>query len=524
MLNYIRKTADNIVFRVILGVIVLAFCIWGVKDMLGSGRNFTLVSFKNAEDIKNDEFLMAQYKQVMQIQKANNITLSEEQIREYGIGNMVLNHMITQRLLAVLIKNYDMDFGIKTLSSMIRHMPAFHDKDGKFSSEIFESYLASSGISEEAYVKDLKNKLSQNILLKEFASSYYVPKVVTNNIVDFLSEERVVDLAYIDVYSEKHGKLMEPQDSEIESFYKEHSEEFALPEKRNISYFIVGLDRVRPLVKLTDAEVKVFFEENKDEMKSISEARKILIVKKSEELMLELVKNLEDEIAGGSSMEEIAQKFDLKILKASDVTMLSLLDLADIGFLVQNIFSMEEGEISYPMELADNSKLAVVSVDKVTMQSVPSLSDIKSDVVKAWKRDQCKALNLKTMENFIDNVTAENFRSMASDMNLSFNSSVNIKRTDIDGNNLLTPDMLLGIFKSRKDNIIGIYQDDKNYYAIFVKSINHNKVTKRDIEKNSIQNIEEKLKEGVIEEMLFYLRGIENPKIHKSFMGQDIPK
>lgn len=520
MLNYIRKTADNIVFRVILGIIVLAFCIWGVKDMLGSGRNFTLVSFKNAQDIKNDEFLMAQYKQVMQIQKSNNIVLSEEQIREYGIGNMVLNQMITQRLLTVLIENYDIDFGIKTLSAMIRYMPAFQDKDGKFNSEIFEAYVSSSGMNEEAYVADLKNKLSQNVLLKEFVSSYYVPKVVINNIIDFLSEERVVDLAYIDLYSQKYGKLDEPTDSDIEVFYKENSENFAVPEKRNISYFVVGLDRVKSLVKLTDDEVKVFLDDNKGEIKSLSEARKILGIKKSEELMLELVKNLEDEIAGGSSMDEIAQKFDLNLSKVSGVTMLSLLDVTDIGFLAQNIFSMEDGEISYPMELADNSKLVVVSVDKVMPQFVPLLADIKNDVVQAWKKNQYKILNLKTMETFIENVKAENFKSMASDMNLSFNANVKIKRTEIDGNNLFSPDMLLGIFKSRKDNIIGIYQDDKKYYAIFVKSINHNGLTKRDIQKKSSKNIEEKLKESVIEELLFHLRGVENPKIHKKFSVQ----
>lgn len=519
MLNDIRKTADNIVFRGFLGIIVLAFCVWGVKDMLGSGRNFTLVSFKNASSIKNDEFLMAQYKEVMQIQKANNITLSEEQIREYGINNMVLNNLITKKLIGVLIENYDMDFSLKTLSSMIRHMPGFQDKDGKFDLSTFESYLSSSGMNQEEYLNDVKKKLSQSVLLKEFVSSYYVPKVVTNNIIDFLSEERVVDIAYIDLSSEKYGKLEEPKDEEIEQFYKENNDSFIVPEKRTISYVKIAVDKVKPLVKVTDSELKIFFEENKDEIKNIVKAREALILKKSEELMLELVKNLEDEIAGGSSMDEIAQKFDLKLMKISDVTMLDLLEKSDVGFLAQNIFAMEDGEISYPLELADLNTLAIVSVDRITQQFVPSLADIKNDVISKWKKEQYRILNLKVMEKFIENARLEDFKSMASYMNLSFNGNVNIKRTEIEDNNSFSPDMLTGIFKSRKNDIIGLYQDDNNCYAAVIKSVNHNPVTKRGIEKNSMDNITEKLKEGVIEEIILHMRHIENPKVDSSRLG-----
>lgn len=519
MLNDIRKTADNIVFRMILGIIVLAFCIWGVKDMLGSGRNFTLVSFKNAASIKNDEFLMAQYKEVMQIQKANNITLSEEQIREYGVNNMVLNHLITQRLIGVLVKNYDIDFSRKTLSSMIRHMPGFQDKDGKFDISIFESYLASSGMNQEEYLNDVKKKLSQSVLLKEFVESYYVPKVVTNNIIDFLSEERVVDIAYIDLSSEKYATLSDPKDGEIEDFYKANSESFAVPEKRSISYVTIDIDKVKHLAKVTDAEVKIFFDENKDEVKNITKAKEILLAKKSEELMLELVKNLEDEIAGGSSIDEIAHKFDLKLMKILDVTMLDLLEKSDIGFLAQNIFAMEDGEVSYPLELEGATRLAIVSVDKIMQQFVPPLSDIKNDVVNAWKKDQYRILNLKIMEKFIENARLEDFKSIAAEMNLSFNGNVNIKRTEIEGNNSFSPEMLTGIFKSKKNNIIGLYQDDVKCYAVLIKSVNHNAVTKRAIEKDSMGRIAEKLKEGVIEELLLYIKQIENPEVDSRFGG-----
>ncbi len=515
MLNQIRKTADNIIFRVILGIIVIAFCVWGIKDITGNSKNFTLVSFKNAEPIKNDEFLIEQAKEVMQIQKANNTVLSEDQIREYGISNMILSNMITQRLMDILIEEYDMNFSINTLSSIIRNIDGFKNNDGKFDIEFFKSYLASSGMTEDEYLGDVKKKLAKNILFREFSHSYYVPKIITNNIIDFLSEERVIDVAYIDLNSTKYVTLQDPKEEEIEEFYKSNNPLFAVPEKRSFSYVIIGIDKVKHLAKVSEDEAKAFLHENKDEIKNVAQAKEILILKKSQDLMSELVKNLEDEISAGSSIDELSTKFDLNKQQIQEISASELMNRSqdNIGSLSSNIFSMEDSEISYPLELEGQNKIAIIAIEKIIPESIPDLKNIKSDVINELKNNQYRSMNLKIMEDFVSKTHSENFKSTSIEYNISFKGDIKIKRTEIDDNAPFTEDMLQGIFKAKKGDVLGIYQDENNCYAVMVKSVHKNANTKNDITKKSLENIKNKIKEGVIEEIILHLRKQESPDI-----------
>ena len=102
MLDKIRKAADNLIFRLILLVIVVAFGIWGVKDMLGTGNNFSVVTFKNADPIKYDDFWKAKMMLIKRLQAMNNVVLSEDDIKQYRIDEEVINQLVTQRLAAQL--------------------------------------------------------------------------------------------------------------------------------------------------------------------------------------------------------------------------------------------------------------------------------------------------------------------------------------------------------------------------------------------------------------------------------------
>jgi peptidyl-prolyl cis-trans isomerase D len=527
MLDKIRKASDNLIFRVILLVIIVAFGIWGVKDMLGTGNNFSVVTFNNADSIKYDDFWKAKMMLIKRLQAMNNVVLSEDEIKQYRIDEEVINQLVTQRLVAQLVQDFDIDFSSDILASIIKQIPSFQNKDGRFDSDLFKSTATHFGLTEDQYITQIKGDQSQRILLNTLISSYHVPKIVENNIIDFLSEERVVDIVSIDLNSSKYAELEKPTQEILENFYNENSALFTVPEKRSIDYIVIGENNVKHLISVTDSEINRFFNDNQSEFSNKkldmvkAQVTKAFISRRTEELLSELMQNLQDEIAAGSSLAEIAQKFELKVKRLNAVTAGDIVEIRDIGSLVDTIFSSGVDEVSYPVELSDVNKFAIFDVKNITPSKVQDFAEVADGVLKQWQNHAYNERNLKLIKDFVSKAQQETFASKAAEMNLSFQSAIKLKRADIENNVQFPPEMLQSVFTNRPNIVSAIYNSGDKAYAMVVRQISHNAVTKKDVIKNSGKKIIDELKNGFVDELILYMYKKENVRKNSKFLSQE---
>lgn len=519
MLRQIRSAADNVIFRIVLGVLVVAFGFWGVDDVLNSRNNLDVVTFNNADAISEAEFLRAKSKEISQIQQSQGVNLSEEQIKQYGINEMVIDKLISGRLIDQLVKAYDLDIGDKSLANFIKQLPYFKNKKDEFDLEAFKSYLRHSGITEEEYSAELKSKLLRNLLLGSFMRSSYLSQTSVQNMAIFWSEEREFDLVSIDLASTKYVKVGEPTPQQLEEFYKDNLDSFTLPEKRDLSYVILDGASIAKGTKVSESEVKQFFDENKEEFgtktfaKVKTDIEAMLKTRKSEELFADLAKNLDDEVAGGASLAEIAQKFNLKLLSLSNVTTESLVANKTIGALVDNIFGMQSGEVSYPLELPDPKTLALVEIKKVTSATPLELDKIKSDVALQWKKSQYFDLNMKILQDFASQTKPENFKTEAAKLSLDA-TEVKLKRSELETNNKFPPEMLIRIFSMPPGLISSLFSNEDKAFIALVRKAKHNNEAAKLIIKNSGERISEQLRNGLIQEIMTSLKNKEDVKIN----------
>ena len=78
MLNNIRKTANTLLMRLLLGMIAFAFIGWGIKDALLSTNNSDLVTFSDADTITEEDFLKVKAQQIRNMQKQMGLNLTEQ--------------------------------------------------------------------------------------------------------------------------------------------------------------------------------------------------------------------------------------------------------------------------------------------------------------------------------------------------------------------------------------------------------------------------------------------------------------
>lgn len=114
----------------------------------------------------------------------------------------------------------------------------------------------------------------------------------------------------------------------------------------------------------------------------------------AEEGLYALMGKVEDDIAAGATLQDIAANYDLKVQTLEELTFDGKTpagaspDVKDKAAILAVAFAGQEKEPSSPVELPENKGYRVVEVQKITPSRVKALDEVRGAVVAGWKKDQ----------------------------------------------------------------------------------------------------------------------------------------
>ncbi|MDF2965223.1 MAG: ppiD [Rickettsiaceae bacterium] len=558
MLTNIRKAADSWWFKSILIVIVITFC-WTIgTNVRGSGED-RLVTFKKANPITGQEFLNAQKNEITRIQNLTGNPLTTEQIHQLNIPSMIIEQLINSRMLTQLVQQYNLDFTNNLMLEQIKKLPVFQNDKGVFDPKLFAYVLHNAGISEEDYIKRIKDEIAEQIVISMFASNALAPKLLVQNIADYLNEVRTMEIVSIDATNVPLTDHNFSQET-LQNYYEAHKQSYTVPESRNFTYGLLSKDSLKKDITVTDKEAEEYYKDNIDEYKRIAATLKTSslnnlsgivktaqgyhVIKKVEQIpainksfaavkteLLELVKKkkleqkfveaskkVEDELAAGATLSEVAKKFDLKLENALDVTTKNFNKKLSNHFQMSDsdkLFSLKEGEISDIFEINQKTPaIAVVKATKVIPEQVKSFNEVKDIVTKEYALQQ----KFQVAYNMLSDATKSGELSAKdkSNKHLKVNSNYKLARVDLI-NQQKAPtfpiELLYRVFEMDKGGFTEVFSDGKNLYTAKVQDINLDKTSS----KINTKAIEDKLhtnyNNSIFEEIILDLRNKNNVQV-----------
>jgi peptidyl-prolyl cis-trans isomerase D len=616
MLTNIRKAADSWWFKSILIVIVITFC-WTIgTNVRGSGED-RLVTFKKANPITGQEFLNAQKNEITRIQNLTGNPLTTEQIHQLNIPSMIIEQLINSRMLTQLVQQYNLDFTNNLMLEQIKKLPVFQNDKGVFDPKLFAYVLHNAGISEEDYIKRIKDEIAEQIVISMFASNALAPKLLVQNIADYLNEVRTMEIVSIDATNVPLTDHNFSQET-LQNYYEAHKQSYTVPESRNFTYGLLSKDSLKKDITVTDKEAEEYYKDNIDEYKRpelysfynmffadyetarkaseqlkaadkfeaavelvmgrpaseflnqriplngletsiaatlktsslnnlsgiVKTAQGYHVIKKVEQIpainksfaavkteLLELVKKkkleqkfveaskkVEDELAAGATLSEVAKKFDLKLENALDVTTKNFNKKLSNHFQMSDsdkLFSLKEGEISDIFEINQKTPaIAVVKATKVIPEQVKSFNEVKDIVTKEYALQQ----KFQVAYNMLSDATKSGELSAKdkSNKHLKVNSNYKLARVDLI-NQQKAPtfpiELLYRVFEMDKGGFTEVFSDGKNLYTAKVQDINLDKTSS----KINTKAIEDKLhtnyNNSIFEEIILDLRNKNNVQV-----------
>lgn len=373
MLATFRNMASGYLAKLLLGLLVLSFGVWGIGDIFRSGGD-TSVAAVNGSSISEQEL-----NNLIDLLQRNFQQITPEAVSDPYFKLEVLNNLINERLMRSDAERIGLAFSRDELARMTSRNPMFQKADGSFDRELFLITLQQNNHTEQSYMRKLQDELTRSTLYDTLKKGLTASNQMAELYEKIRNEEREATIILIGDKDIK--KAVTPDDETLRAYLDEHSEQYMNPEYRTMSYISFDAETIWKQLKLepSDDALKAIYEERKDAFVT-PESRKVQQMLFSTEV--DATKAYE-ELKAGKSFTEVA-KSDKVINKGS----LSLGTIVPNELPVESaeaVFSLQEGGFSKPTK--SSFGWHVFSVDKVNPLKQRPFKEVRARLLSDYRAE-----------------------------------------------------------------------------------------------------------------------------------------
>jgi peptidyl-prolyl cis-trans isomerase D len=433
MLQNIRKNAKGTGAKIIVGLIVMTFALFGVESIL-TGGGVQYVAEVNGEGISAAELQQQINQQKRRLLMSMGDDIDPAMLDDQIMAGPALDFIIQKQLLLQAAADYGLAVSDTRLGEYIATMEVFQT-DGQFDPVLYRSIISDQGYSPAGFQQALREDLIMSQLRAGLASSEFVTPLELDRMAGLNDEQR--DIRYMILPMTVFRSEAEVSDEEILAWYEQHQDRFMTEESVELEYIeLRASDFAEPVA---DEVLREQYEIDKDNFVASEERRvsHILFEPKEDESEAELqarINTAEERLAGGSD------EFALLAEELSDDIGSSSLG-GDLGYTDGEVFPPEMEEAIAGLQL--NEVSAAVRTDagwhliKVTdirgAESRP-FEDVRAELEAGLQQEQASRELIKTVESLRDLVfNADDLAGPASELGLEVSRSGIVKRDQQEG-------------------------------------------------------------------------------------------
>jgi peptidyl-prolyl cis-trans isomerase D len=254
MLDTLRKNSSGWVVKILLGLLIISFAVWGVGDVFRGGGRQTLGKV-NGRHIDPNEYNRVLRNELRQ----QNISPSDAQAA--GLPKLVLHQVAQTMLIDAHAEHLKLGIDEKLVIDGLTQMPAFADEEGKFNRAQFEHTLRESNMSETQLLNLQHRSMIHEQLLGTLTQSY-VPQTLVEAFNRFRNDQRAIK--YFVLPASVVGDVPVPDEAAQTAYYDQNKDIYKAPIYRKIGLLMVSSDTVKGTIKPSDEDIKTYYDANPD--------------------------------------------------------------------------------------------------------------------------------------------------------------------------------------------------------------------------------------------------------------------
>lgn len=418
MLQAIRSRASSFVVKILFGVLVISFGVWGIGDIFRNRGTDTTVATVGDRKIDVQTLNRAVQQDAERWRQAlRGATLDNEQLKQLGIVDTALQRLIDGQLTDLEINHLGLDVGDQTVDNLIRANKGFQNPQGQFDPGLYLQFVEAQHMTPPQFKAELRRDIERQNLEDALAAGINPPPGLVDTLYRMRSEKRTAEA--VDLPASAAPDPGTPSDSEIKAYYDKHKDDFRVPELRSFTLGTLLLDDVAAEIKVPDDTLRQDYQNRLNEFQAPEERH-------FEQILLP------DETKAKAAQAALAQGKDFATV-AKDVAGATP-DTLDLGFfkeadlppqLGKPAFALKPGETTPPIH--DALGWHILRLVEVKPAATEPFDKVKDKLAKEVARDQAGDQLAKIYDKLEDAVAGgANFTELAQRFGLKITKVENV--------------------------------------------------------------------------------------------------
>ncbi len=353
MLDTIRKNASSWGVKIIFAIIALVFVFWGVGSF--RSRNKGILAKVDDTYIKVRDFAEVYQRELTNL-RARWKNISESTLNKLGLKRRIFDRMVNDIILEKLCRQLGIVVPPSKIKENIENTKFFWNKENKFDFNKYKELLAYAGMTPAVYEMKLEKEFMKQKLFDFISLASYVPEEQVKDVFNFMFQR--AKIKYLDFPFKRFEKDVKISEKEIKEYYEEHKNRFIEEAKIKIKYILITPEELAKVQNVTEKEMRDYYDTHKDDFKTKPMVKlRVIYIKLTKDMnqkevskkkkKLEIVLSL---LKKGKDFSEIAKKYS-EDLSAKSGGYLGWLEKDSLlPLFKKEVETMKVGDISKPIQ------------------------------------------------------------------------------------------------------------------------------------------------------------------------------
>jgi peptidyl-prolyl cis-trans isomerase D len=367
MLTSIRNKSTSLVAKILFGLLIVAFALWGIGDIFSHDQAqkpvATIGNIKYSQNEFRRDLKQAMDRFAAQMQ---GMQFTAQQFAQFGGVAQVVAQAINRNSLKVYARDHGLGVSQATAVAEIQADPQFQNEQRQFDRNRFVLVLDRLGMSEGGYVSEVQNDLVNQALYRAVLSGIAVPGPMADEIYLNQAEERTADVLVIP--NTAMTGIAAPDDAALEQYRKDHADHYKAPEYRAATVLQVSPEDLIDEVSVSDDEVKAEYETQKASFSTpdVREVEQVVVQDQAQ------ADKIEEAVKGGTSFPDAVKQ----VTGGAPVVLGKLQKEGLPQEIADKVFALAAGGVSEPLKSPFGIHVVhVISSEPATTKTLDEMKD-----------------------------------------------------------------------------------------------------------------------------------------------------
>lgn len=395
MLQAIRSKASSFIVKVLFGLLIVTFGIWGIADIFTNRSPDTTVATVGNRIITLDQVNSALQTEMQRLETMLGRPIDAAQAKRLGVVDDTLQRLIDSDLADLEADRLDLKIGDAAVRRAIIDNPNFRNQAGVFDRQLFDSILAQNNMSEAQFEEEYRGDLLRGQLAQAISDGWTAPAVLTDTLFASRFERRSADI--VTLPASAAGAVPTPSAAQLAAFYKSHLERYRAPELRSFKLAVLSPEQIALGITVPEARLAQAYKARQGEF-LVPEQRHLLQMLLPSEAK---AKAAEAALASGKTFDAVGKQIAGADAKALDLGWVKRSDLPTA--LADAAFALKAGGTSAPIHTEFGWH--IVRVEAIKPETSQSFDTVKPRLAKEVALDMAGD-QAADMANKIDDALA----------------------------------------------------------------------------------------------------------------------